>query len=36
MGQGVLTNNFSQKTKNFNRGLKNDSIKSPYSLENAL
>ena len=31
IGQGVVIKNFSNQTKNFNRGLKKPSIEDPYS-----
>jgi len=35
-GQGVVIRNFSNQTKNFNRGPKKPSIESPYSREKSL
>ena len=35
-GHGVVIKNFSNQTKNFNRGPKKPSIESPYSREKSL
>ena len=36
IGQGLLTNNFSNQIKKYRSGSKKPSIASPYALENSL
>jgi hypothetical protein len=36
IGQGLLTNNFSNQIKKYNKGSKKDSMPSPYALEKSL